>query len=211
LILTASPAAASSTKPKPGEGVIAITTRVCWSSRGWQQVAAANHITGPTYLVRLGQTLVVHCPGRTTGKASRSTPRVGGWQLPLNRFSLTSCYGMRWGALHRGIDMAAPTGTPIHAIGSGTVVAAGWHWRGYGIEVIIRHSNGVFSHYAHQSREIVHVGQTVSRGQTIGYVGATGDATGPHLHLEVMSSAAYGHQVNPAVWLRARGVKVGGC
>jgi peptidoglycan hydrolase-like protein with peptidoglycan-binding domain len=88
----------------------------------------------------------------------------------------------RW---HTGIDIPAPSGTPIHAGGVGVVSFAGLNTGGYGNLVVISHRLGFESWYAHQSRIAVAVGQSVSGGQTIGYVGSTGFSTGPHLHFEV--------------------------
>jgi murein DD-endopeptidase MepM/ murein hydrolase activator NlpD len=99
--------------------------------------------------------------------------------------------------LHGGIDYGAPTGTPIRAAESGTVVTAG-SMGGYGITVVINHGGGKSTLYAHQSRLAVSNGQQVSRGQVIGYVGSTGVSTGPHLHFEVRIN---GSPVNPAPYL----------
>ncbi|MEE8602693.1 murein hydrolase activator EnvC family protein [Euzebya tangerina] len=86
--------------------------------------------------------------------------------------------------LHAGMDIAAGTGTPIGAAGSGTVIFTGWRG-GYGNTVIVDHGGGITTLYAHQSRIGASVGQSVSTGQVIGYVGSTGYSTGPHLHWEV--------------------------
>lgn len=96
---------------------------------------------------------------------------------------LTSPYGWRWGAMHRGIDIGAPSGTPIYAAAGGTVFFAGW-MGGYGYLILIDHGDGRVTAYAHQSSLAVS-GGSVGRGQLIGYVGSTGDSTGPHLHFEV--------------------------
>jgi murein DD-endopeptidase MepM/ murein hydrolase activator NlpD len=122
---------------------------------------------------------------------------------------VTSCYGMRWGKLHAGVDLALATGTPEHAAGAGTVISAGWAYSGYGISVMIDHGNGIYTHYAHESQTIVHVGQHVSAGQVVGYEGATGDVTGPHLHFEV--HVGLWHQIEPTAWMRAHGVIINGC
>ncbi|MCL2839441.1 MAG: M23 family metallopeptidase [Defluviitaleaceae bacterium] len=85
---------------------------------------------------------------------------------------------------HDGIDIPAPTGTPIRAAGGGTVIFSGWQ-NGYGNTVMIDHGNGMVTLYAHNTRNRVTVGQTISRGEIIAYVGSTGRSTGPHLHFEV--------------------------
>jgi murein DD-endopeptidase MepM/ murein hydrolase activator NlpD len=121
------------------------------------------------------------------------------WVLPLAHYVLTSPFGMRWGKLHAGEDMAAPIGTPIHAISSGTIVFAGVE-SGYGNKIEIRHWDGTCSWYGH----LVKVGQQVTPGEQIGLVGETGDATGPHLHLEIHPNG--GGPVDPMPWLRAHGL-----
>lgn len=98
--------------------------------------------------------------------------------------TVTSEYGPRWGGFHPGIDIADPTGTPIHAAKGGQVIYAGWEG-GYGNFVLIDHGGGIVTGYAHQSQIAVSQGDSVSQGQVIGYVGSTGDSTGPHLHFEV--------------------------
>jgi len=91
---------------------------------------------------------------------------------------------------HNGIDFAAPTGTPIRTVGDGVVNFAG-RQNGYGNIVIVQHRNGQETAYAHMSRIDVKAGQSVSQGQTIGAVGATGWATGPHLHFEFRVNGEY--------------------
>ena len=96
---------------------------------------------------------------------------------------ITCRFGNR-GYGHRGLDIAASTGTPIKAAAAGTVTTSGWN-NSYGYMVIISHGNGVQTVYAHASQLIAKVGQTVSQGQVIAKVGSTGNSTGPHLHFEV--------------------------
>jgi len=98
--------------------------------------------------------------------------------------SLTSPFGSRSGRMHRGIDVAAPVGTPVHAVQDGTVAFAGWKG-GYGNTVDIDHGGGQTSRSAHQSELLVHTGEHVERGQVIGHVGTTGSSTGPHVHFEL--------------------------
>lgn len=141
---------------------------------------------------------------KATTAAPKATPA---WVTPMPGGEITSCFGQRWGVLHAGIDLAADEGTPIHAAASGTVLAAGWAYAGYGISVMIDHGGGVQTHYAHQSRTVVRPGQKVKAGQIIGYEGSTGDSTGPHLHFEV--HRGLWNQIDPAPWMRSHGVNLG--
>ncbi len=100
------------------------------------------------------------------------------------RGTVVSPYGQRWGRLHSGIDIAAPAGTPIAAAASGQVVYAG-SMNGYGLIVVIQHTGGIATAYAHNSRVAVSVGQSVGQGQTIAAVGCTGHCFGDHVHFEV--------------------------
>ncbi len=95
---------------------------------------------------------------------------------------------------HKGVDFAANRGTPIYAAADGTVVEACWNSSGYGYVVTIDHGNGMKTRYAHNSQNLVSVGQTVAKGQTIALVGSTGQSTGYHLHFEITINGTY---VNP--------------
>jgi murein DD-endopeptidase MepM/ murein hydrolase activator NlpD len=150
-------------------------------------------------------------PAATTSAAAVPAPaatQAAEWVSPMPGVELSSCYGLRWGTVHQGIDFAGDAGTPIHAVGAGTVVAAGWLYSGYGISVVIDHGNGFLSHYAHASQALVSAGQTVKAGQTVALEGTTGDSTGPHLHFEIHQGSLW-NQIDPAPWLRARGIQVG--
>jgi len=94
-------------------------------------------------------------------------------------------FGPRGAGFHPGIDLPAPTGTPVHAAAVGRVVLAGPTAGGYGNLVVVRHANGVDTLYAHLSRVLVAHGEYVTVGTLLGLVGVTGEATGPHLHFEV--------------------------
>lgn len=111
----------------------------------------------------------------------------------------TSGYGRRWGRMHRGIDIAAPIGTPIMAAASGEVINAGWNSGGYGNLVKIRHVDGSVTLYAHNSRILVRTGQIVAQGQQISEMGSTGRSTGPHLHFEIRPNGSTA--VNPIAFL----------
>lgn len=102
------------------------------------------------------------------------------------------------GEFHRGIDIAAPSGTAIHATGDGVVASAGWG-SGYGREVVLDHGHGITTLYAHMSSIAVTAGESVSRGQVIGYVGTSGHSTGAHVHYEVR---IHNTPVNPHRYMR---------
>ena len=108
------------------------------------------------------------------------------WPMPFTH-NITSYYGERWGRLHSGVDISdgGIYGQPISASDSGTVIFAGNDNSGYGNYVIIDHGNGYKTLYGHCSSLAVSAGQSVSKGDTVGYVGSTGNSTGPHLHFEV--------------------------
>jgi murein DD-endopeptidase MepM/ murein hydrolase activator NlpD len=115
--------------------------------------------------------------------SSDTTPSSAGLIWPVSG-PVVSPFGYRWGRLHAGIDIAVPTGTPIHAAAAGTVVLAGWVG-GYGNYTCIDHGGGMATCYAHQTSFAVGQGAVVGQGQVIGYVGCTGHCFGPHLHFEV--------------------------
>ena len=133
---------------------------------------------------------------RSSSSQVSRPPSSAGFVWPTSG-TLTSGFGWRWGRMHEGIDIAAPTGTPISAAASGTVIHAGW-MGGYGNLVVIDHGNGLATAYGHQSSIAVGSGTYVSQGQTIGYVGSTGHSTGPHLHFEVRVN---GSPVDPLGYL----------
>ncbi|MEM8806697.1 MAG: peptidoglycan DD-metalloendopeptidase family protein [Cyanobacteria bacterium P01_G01_bin.38] len=116
--------------------------------------------------------------------------------------TLTSGYGWRWGRLHRGVDIAAPVGTPVMAAAPGVVEYAQWNSGGYGNLVDIRHADGSLTRYAHNNRLVVRAGQRVQQGQLIAEMGSTGRSTGPHLHFEI--HPANSGATNPMALLPAR-------
>jgi murein DD-endopeptidase MepM/ murein hydrolase activator NlpD len=118
------------------------------------------------------------------------------WPL---RVAVGSGYGPRGDGFHAGIDLPAPTGARVGAAGFGTVTFAGLHPSGWGNLVIVRHRFGLQTLYAHLSTIAVHIGEFVPAGGRIGSVGATGDATGPHLHFELLLRGA---NVDPLSALR---------
>lgn len=114
----------------------------------------------------------------------------------LGRYS--SGYGWRQGRLHRGVDLLAPAGTPVAAVGDGRVAEARWS-NGYGHVVLVEHAGGLATRYAHLLRApAVQAGDRVEAGDPLGEVGASGNATTPHLHLEVLER---GEAVDPRRYL----------
>ena len=125
--------------------------------------------------------------------------------MPVDAGYISSYYGSRidpfdgHSAFHRGIDFAAPKGTPVHTVAEGVVTFAGVR-NGYGNVVEVDHGNGYATRYAHNSKLLVHVGQRVRVGQEIAVVGSTGRSTGPHSHFEVWYK---GRSVNPLAYVRS--------
>lgn len=141
---------------------------------------------------------------------AKSTP----WVTPLRTTRVTSCYGPRWGRAHEGIDFDGETGDVIRSVGPGVVVQAGWRYSGIGNSVIVDHGQ-YLTVYAHASRVTARVGQRINGGTVIAYVGTTGNVTGSHLHLAVANGGTLARTwntlINPAPWLRAKGISVGRC
>jgi murein DD-endopeptidase MepM/ murein hydrolase activator NlpD len=129
------------------------------------------------------------------------------FQMPL-RGRISSDFGLRFHPIdrvhkfHRGVDIAAPRGTPIGAAADGKVIFAGWN-RGYGKTVIIEHPDGRRTRYGHADKLYVEEGDAVQAGQTIGAVGSTGKSTGPHLHFEIIEND---RQIDPLDFI-AKGLR----
>lgn len=133
----------------------------------------------------------------TSYKMSKSTISLGVSLIKPITGTITSRFGsvssIRSGA-HTGLDIASPSGSPVKAAASGTVIWAG-HKGSLGKLVVISHSNGVQTYYGHCSKLYVSAGQTVSQGDVISAVGSTGNSTGPHLHFEIrVNGVAYNPQ-----------------
>ena len=126
-------------------------------------------------------------------------------RMPVEGFRLSSDFGMRTHPVlggrrgHKGIDLAAPTGTPIHATADAVVSKADW-FSSYGLYVSLEHGADIQTRYGHMSRLNVYAGQRVRKGDVIGYMGSTGRSTGSHLHYEVRIA---GQAVNPLPYMQA--------
>ena len=125
---------------------------------------------------------------------------------PVKTAAFTSGYGVRSdpfrgsAAMHPGIDLAGPYGTPIYATADGTVLRAGWNSGGYGNLIEVDHGRGIATRYGHLSAILVHAGDRISRGQLIARMGSTGRSTGSHLHYEVRID---GKPVNPIPFMKS--------
>ncbi|MGW1864900.1 transglycosylase family protein [Streptomyces mauvecolor] len=194
---------------------------------GWPKLYAENRtvVGADPDLIRPGQHLTL--PGAAPAKPTappKTTPRPpaakppaakvaakpAGFTAPVDAHPSTPYHkaGSSWASgYHTGVDFPVATGTSVKAVTSGTVVEAGWGGS-YGYQVVIHHPDGRYSQYAHLSAVNVKAGQKVSTGQRIGRSGATGNATGPHLHFEIRTGPAYGSDVDPLAYLRAGGVAV---
>ena len=168
---------------------------------------AANSLTDPHDL-RVGQLLVI--PNGENAAAAPATasafalpdpwsaPRADRqFKWPVIAGVVSSPFGMRNGAMHDGVDISAPTGTPVHAADDGSVIFVG-HLHGYGNVVILQHRGGYVTVYGHNRRNLVNDGASVTCGQQIAEIGASGRASGPNLHFEVR----YNNQAqNPLAYL----------
>ncbi|MGG6266309.1 peptidoglycan DD-metalloendopeptidase family protein [Leptolyngbya sp. AN03gr2] len=152
-----------------------------------QVIAAAparSESYAPILRSPVGKTVSPNLPSLGRPDSYMPGQRFNGYIWPAKGV-LTSPYGWRWGRMHKGIDIAAPVGTPIMAAAPGKVVTAGWNDGGYGKLVEVEHADGSVTLYAHNNRILVRVGQQVRQGQQIAEMGSTGFSTGPHSHFEV--------------------------
>jgi murein DD-endopeptidase MepM/ murein hydrolase activator NlpD len=175
------------------EGARAAKRRALWSTR-----SSRHGLEGDLRVLEKEQARITARLAAAAGAPSAGPIRAGSGQLiwPVNG-PIASPFGMRWGRLHAGVDIAVPTGTPIRAADSGRVALMGWVG-GYGNYTCIAHGGGLSTCYGHQSRFGTSQGASVSKGQVIGYVGCTGHCFGPHVHFETRVN---GVPVNPMNYL----------
>ncbi|MCL6516828.1 M23 family metallopeptidase [Alicyclobacillus sp.] len=175
------------TPGKPGVAKEQIRERFINGQLVDSEIVSKQVVTEPTQAVAKR--------GTNTGVAD------GDWVWPSPSYLITSGFGYRrlgGGEFHPGVDIGCPIGTPVYATNNGTVEDAGWNSGGYGIWVKIDNGNGIETVFGHLSRTAVQPGQRVAKGQLIGYSGATGNVTGPHLHYEVRIG---GRAVNPRPYM----------
>ncbi|MEU2792562.1 M23 family metallopeptidase [Streptomyces sp. NPDC007100] len=144
---------------------------------------------------------------RRKAEAARRAESARSYVSPLSTYTLSAGFGQagdRWAAHHTGLDFAAPTATPVKAIHGGTITQAGWAGA-YGYRIVLTLDDGTELWFCHLS-SLVRVSGKVTAGDVIGRVGATGNVTGPHLHLEVRPGGDA--PVDPKPWLRDHGMPV---
>mgnify|MGYP002519771608 CR=1 FL=1 len=188
-----------------------------FATEGTQETEAVEVVTEPTEAPEEETTAPTEATEPTEGdgdsentaptvpKPDIEIPVTTGWVLPIASYTyLSDAFGMRWHPIHKdyrmhyGVDLAAPTGTPIYATRAGTVTTASYQANGAGNYVSINHLDGFSSIYMHMTHYVVSKGQSVSQGQLIGYVGNTGISTGDHLHFGVSYAGTY---VNPLAYI----------
>lgn len=209
----ATAAAAYTTMTAPHE-VVAPTRTVLASERAPMEGMPGAELRGVQLIaVTPVADAAVHAEelARGVAYATERAVREARLQRPLfvqpARGLFTSGFGYRWGALHDGIDLAGPIGTPIYAATDGIVKEAGPTNSGYGAWVLIRHSDGTVTRYGHINTWDVQVGQRVFAGDQIATIGNRGNSTGPHLHFSVLLGG--NNPTDPVSWLAARGVNLG--
>jgi murein DD-endopeptidase MepM/ murein hydrolase activator NlpD len=183
---TRTEAAAAATRPV----ILAATPVSLDRPSGPVVVLAASRVTSPVRTKRASRAAVRRAPAPAAK-----------WVRP-GRGIFSSGYKKRWGRMHKGIDLAAPTGSPVLAAADGRVTYAS-RYSSFGKLILIRHKPGLVTAYAHLSSIDVEVGERVKAGERIGKVGSTGHSTAPHLHFEVRLQ---GVQIDPQRFLRERGV-----
>lgn len=148
--------------------------------------------------------LATSVPSTKPSGGNTGSTNTAKWKVPIRYTRFSSPFGYRthpktgkW-AMHYGVDLAAPTNTPIYASRAGTVSVAAYQHNGAGHYVQINHGDGYRSIYMHMTRYVVKPGQNVSQGQLIGYCGSTGLSSGPHLHFGISLNGTY---VNPAKYI----------
>ncbi|MGW6455645.1 peptidoglycan DD-metalloendopeptidase family protein [Streptomyces sp. NPDC055078] len=150
------------------------------------------------------------CAGAVRLDRRDGVPPMSAWVTPVEMFELSAGFasaGERWARRHTGQDFAVGIGAPVRSVGAGRVrsVSCGG---AFGIEIVVAHPGGYYTQYAHLASISVDQGEKVRAGQVIGLAGTTGNSTGPHLHFEVRLTPYLGSGVDPAEWLRERGVRL---
>ena len=164
------------------------------------EVTETNLLSSKVVKEQVTEVVTVGTANNYVSASTSAKAKAAGFICPLNagRYTVSAYYGD--GRNHKAIDLAADRGTPIFAAAAGTVTYAGWD-DDYGYNVIITHSNGLKTRYAHANALCVSKGATVAQGDMIATVGSTGWSTGTHLHFEVIVNGA---RVNPGPYIGLR-------
>ncbi|WP_221325602.1 M23 family metallopeptidase [Actinoplanes sp. L3-i22] len=169
-----------------------------------QSQAASDALANRTDATRASRSENRDATAKAGTKLSDEEAAAEVYLLPVDDYQFTSAFGVRFGKLHAGIDLAAPEGTPYKAVHGGTVTAAGYNG-GYGYSITVQQDDGTEIIYAHSRRLLVKKGDTVKAGQVVGEIGNTGYSYGTHLHLEIHVS---GKPIDPITFLKAHGVDI---
>lgn len=221
VLFTSTAASAEPISPERNKGWIWMTQQVCGSSAGWQEQARRNGVTADPWLAIYGKTYDIQCgsapaqpaPAQPAAQPAPQSNNNASWAHPLPGTCRPSSGGGQYlaprnGYRHQGIDLGGiegrSVGTAIHAIGGGTISSVAWAGNA-GLQVQMRIGDLTVK-YNHLSSENVSVGQWVNPGQTIGGMGSTGNASGPHLHMEIWRN---GSHIDPVAFLNSVGVHVG--
>ncbi len=208
-------AAAAYTAVSPREKAVPAETRTVLASERMPLAAVpGDEVRGVQVItVRPAADASVHAEQLAKGVAyaAERAEREARLQRPMfvmpTRAVFTSGFGYRWGALHDGVDLAGPIGTPIYAASDGIVKEAGPTNSGYGAWVLLQHGDGTVTRYGHINTWTVQVGQRVFAGDQIATIGNRGNSTGPHLHFSVLLGGS--NPTDPVAWLAARGISTG--
>jgi len=176
-------------QPRPAKTILPSARSNSAESPSESQLVATAPLGSQNYdalVSSLGKVVSPDLPplGSVDSYLPKNPGKFNGYAWPAKGL-LTSGFGWRWGRMHKGIDIAAPIGTPVAAAAPGVIISAGWNSGGYGNLVEIQHADGSVTLYAHNNRILVREGQYVDQGQQVAEMGSTGYSTGPHCHFEV--------------------------
>ncbi|KQZ70338.1 hypothetical protein ASD66_11950 [Nocardioides sp. Root151] len=171
-------------------GVLLVSTSLAAPSQAHPASATAQAPAGKQVAAQAPVPVSADAKPKSVAKPVTLEPLPPAWVLPVSGYHLTGTFGATsslWSSTHTGLDFAAPDGTPIHSVTDGVVIESGWDGA-YGNKTVVELADGTQLWYCHQNSITSTVGQELAAGDLLGYIGATGNVTGPHLHLEVRPS-----------------------
>jgi murein DD-endopeptidase MepM/ murein hydrolase activator NlpD len=209
-LLTDAPAGAHKSVADVPLNLSALATDDLADSGPAEQVSRdQRRLASPQLSAEAASAMPAPLPARADPPKIQLGKTVAGTWIRPSAGEESSCFCMRWGEMHEGIDLAGPLGSPIVAVGDGVVLEAG-PAAGFGHWIVVRQTNGDVTIYGHMYSVLVSAGEHVRAGQHIANIGADGESTGPHLHFGVMVGGfPNGHYIDPVPWLKARGINVG--